>query len=188
MSVSNGVLSFGACTLDTATENFTDVSAAKVASSATTVATGGLVDSGSGGSVVTNVSVGDTFNAVTGYTPETDTVIGTGSTFNVTDPTVTLSTGSSGDVTVATGNGTITTRYLSASASGTAVGANGSGDAITAITPSTDTVLGTGSTITVTPEKKYIKATASGANTAWNNKDSITVLTNSTGLTVTKGS
>ena len=69
------------------------------------------------------------------------------------------------------------------------VGANGTGDAITGITPTTDTVLGTGSTITVTPEKKYITGTATGANTAWNNKDSVTVVKDSgTSITVTKGS
>ena len=188
MSVSNGTLVFGACTLDTATESFTDVTVPIKAASATTVATGSVTTSGSGADVVTDVSVGDTFNAVTGYTPETDDVIGTGTTFNVTDPSVTIASGGTGDVTVATGNGTITTRYLSAAASGTAVGANGTGDAITGITPTTDTVLGTGSTITVTPEKKYITGTATGANTAWNSKDAKTVLTNATDVDVTKGS
>lgn len=35
---------------------------------------------------------------------------------------------------------------------------------------------------------KYLSASASGANTAWNNKDSTTVLTNATSIGVTKGS
>jgi len=115
--------------------------------------------------------------------------LGTASTFNVTDPTITLASGTTGDITVATGIGAATTRYLSASASGTAVGADGTGDAVTAMgTPTTDTVLGTGSTITVTPTTTYVKATASGANTAWNNKDSVTVLKDTTDVSVTKGS
>jgi lipopolysaccharide export system protein LptA len=84
-------------------------------------------------------------------------VLGSGSTFSVTNPTVTLSTGSTGDVTVATGG---TTKYMQATASGAAV----------------------------TPSTTYIKGTASGANTAWNSKDSVTVLTNNTSISVTKGS
>ncbi len=146
--------------------------------SSTTVATGSVTTTGSGTNVVTDVSVGDTFNGVTGYTPETDEVIGTGSTFNVTDPSITIASGNSGDVTVPTKNDTITTKYLSASASGTADGANVTGDAITtSITPTTDEVLGTGSTISVTPTTTYLKATVEGANTAWNSKDQVTVFT-----------
>ncbi len=145
--------------------------------SSTTVATGSVTTTGSGTNVVTDVSVGDTFNAVTGYTPETDEVIGTGFTFNVTEPIITIPSGNSGDVTVAIGNGTITMKYLSASASGTVYGANGTDDAITSITPTTDEVLGTGSTISVTPTTTYLKATVEGANTAWNSKDQVTVFT-----------
>lgn len=132
----------------------------------------------------------DSVSAVTGYAnPTTDTVLGTASSFSVTQPTVTLSTGSTGDITVATGIGSATTRYLSASASGTAVGADGTGTALTGLgTPSTDSVLGSSSTISVTPTTTYLGATASGANTAWNSKDSVTVLTNGSTLTVTKGS
>ena len=101
--------------------------------------------------------------------------------------------------TVATGIGAATTRYLSASASGTTVGADGTASAVTGYaSPTTDTVIGTGSTITVTPETTYIKGSASGANTAWNNKDTVaaitdinttdaTVLNNATTITVTKG-
>ena len=87
----------------------------------------------------------DAVTAVTGYaSPTTDTVLGTASSFAVTNPSVTIASGSTGDVTVATGINGATTKYLSAS--------------------------------------------ASGANTAWNNKDATTVLTNSTTITVTKGS
>lgn len=221
VSVSNGSLIIGAATMDTATESFSDVTVPVKNANATTVATGSVVTTGSGADVVTDVAVGDTFNAVTGYaSPTTDTVIGTASTFSVTNPTVTISSGSTGDVTVATGIGNATTRYLSASASGTTVGGTGTADAITAISPTTtyikgtasgantawnskdtvtavtgyaspttDTVLGTGSTISVTPTTTYIKGTASGANTAWNSKDTKTVANYSDlDVNVTKGS
>lgn len=90
---------------------------------------------------------------------------------------------------------TLDTTYLGASASGTTVAAS-----------STDTVIGTDATFTVTQPSvtiaegstgdvtfvrggttKYMAAAASGANTAWNSKDSVTVLTNSTDVSVTKG-
>ena len=166
VSVSNGVLSIGAATQDTTY----------------------LGATASGANTAWNSK--DQVTAVTGYaSPTTDSVLGTGSTFSVTDPTVTIASGSTGDVTVATGIGAATTKYLSASASGTAVGADGTANAVTGYaSPTTDSVLGSSSTLTVTPSKTYIKATASGANTAWNSKDSVTVLTNSTDVSVTKGS
>ena len=161
VSVSNGVLTIGAATQGTTY----------------------LGATASGANTAWNSK--DAVTAVTGYSnPTTDTVLGTASAFNVTDPTVSLSSGNSGDVTVATGNGTITTKYLSASASGAAVGADGTATAVTGYSnPTTDTVLGTGSTITVTPSTTYIKGTASGANTAWNNKDTVAVLTSNTSIT-----
>lgn len=175
VSVSNGVLTIGAATMDTQSTpqyTFSDVTVPIKAASATTVATGATTTTGSGADIVTDVSVGDTFNAVTGYA----------------SPTATITSGATGDVTVATSGGSATTKYMSASASGTAVDADGTGDAVTALgTPTTDTVLGTGSTITVTPTTTNIKATASGANTTWNNKDQVTVLTNATDINVTKG-
>lgn len=126
VSVSNGVLTIGAATMNTQTTYSagapSSITIPTAASSATTVATGATTTSGSGADVVTDVSVGDTFNAVTGYA-----------------------------------------------------------------SPSTDTVLGSSSTITVTPTTTYIKATANGANTAWNNKDSVTVLKDTTDVSVTKG-
>jgi hypothetical protein len=186
ISVSNGVLSIGAATLNTQSTpqyTFSDVIVPIKAASATTVATGGTTTTGSGADIVTDVSVGDTFNAVTGYTPTTDNVLGSDTTF-----TTTLASGTTGDITVATGIGAATTRYLSASASGTAVGADGTADAVTALgTPTTDTVLGTGSTITVTPTTTNIKATATGGKTEWQSKDTVTVLTNATNISVTKG-
>lgn len=217
VSVTNGSLVIGAATLNTQSTpqyTFADVTVPIKNASATTVASGSTTTTGSGADVVTDVSVGDTFNAVTGYaSPTTDTVLGTAST-------ITLASGSTGDVTVATGINAATTRYLSASASGTTVGGTGTADAITAISPTTtyikgtasgantawnskdavtavtgyaspttDTVLGTGSTISVTPTTTYIKGSASGANTAWNSKDTKTVANyNDLDVNVTKGS
>lgn len=52
------------------------------------------------------------------------------------------------------------------------------------LTKATDVVLGedttfalTSGTVSVTPSTTYVKATASGANTAWNSKDSVTAVT-----------
>lgn len=192
VSVTNKVLTFGAATPATQTTYSANapgtITVPTAAANATTVATGATTTTGSGADIVTDVSVGDTFNAVTGYaSPTTDTVLGTASSFNVTNPTITLASGTTGDVTVATGIGAATTKYMSASASGTAVGADGSAQAITAITPTTDTVLGSGSTVTVTPTTTYIKGSASGGNVAWNSKDSVTVLKSTTDVDVTKG-
>lgn len=151
VSVSNETLVIGAATLNTQTTSipnitFSDITVPVKASSATTVATGAVSNSGTGDAVVTDVAVGDTFNAVTGYSsPTTANVIGTSSTFTITQPTVTLT------ANAGTGTGRIT--YVESA----------------------------------TADTTNIKATASGANTAWNNKDSVTALTNSTTITVTKG-
>lgn len=151
VSVSNGVLTIGAATMNTQSTpqyTFSDVTVPIKAASATTVATGATTTMGSGASIVTDVSVGDTFNAVTGYaSPTTDTVLGTASTFSVTNPTVTITTnGSTGPE-----------------------------------------VVGDVDDITVAPTYKYMSGSASGANTAWNNKDSVTVLKDTTDVNVTKG-
>lgn len=153
---------------------------------AATLTTTKLGASASGSGVAWNNK--DSVTAVTGYSsPTSGTVLGTSSTFNVTNPTITISNGNSGDVEVATGIGNATTKYLSASLSDTVIGADGTVDAVTSYSnPSTDDVLGADSIITVTPTTTKLKATASGANTEWNDKDSQTVLTNSTSITVTK--
>ena len=179
VSVSNGILTIGAATMDTQTTYSADepssITIPTAASSATTVATGATTTTGSGADIVTDVAVGDTVTVVTaaptitiasgstgdvtvatGTTTTNDTVIGSDATFTVTQPTVTLATDANGDVTVATGG---TTKYMAATASGAAV----------------------------TPTTTNIKATASGANTAWNNKDSVTVLKDTTDVSVTKG-
>ena len=133
VSVSNGVLSIGAATMDTQTTYSagapSSITIPTAAASATTVATGSVTTSGSGADIVTDVEVGDTITVLTGLgTPNTANVIGSSATFTNTQPT-----------------------------------------------------------ITVTPTTTNIKATASGANTQWKNKDSVTVLKDTTDVNVTKG-
>jgi len=150
ISVSNGVLTFGAASLNTqstAQYTFSDVTVPTAASSATTVATGAVADSDTNGAtVITAASAGSSASAITALgTPSTKSAIGADSTFTVTQPTVALATGAT------------------------------AGTGVISLTNS------------VTPTSAYIGATASGANTAWNNKDSVTVLTNATTVTATKG-
>ena len=112
ISVSGEVLSIGAATLDTqTTTQFTaaDKTVATANASATTVATGSITSSGTGSAVVTAVtptgkklrataadgSVAfdstDEVSVITGLgTPTTANVIGAGSTFTVTQPTIAL--------------------------------------------------------------------------------------------------
>ena len=125
-----------------------------------------------------------TFGAAT---PATQT------TYSANAPgTITVPTAASSATTVATGATTT-------SGSGADIVTDVEvGDTVTVLTglgtPNTATVVGTSATftntqptITVTPSTTNIKATASGANTQWNNKDSVTVLTNATDVNVTKG-
>lgn len=179
VSVSNEVLTIGAATMDTQTTYSAGAPRASLAvptaaSSATTVATGNVSATGGGATIATGSS-------------GTDTVLGTASSFSVTNPSITISTSGStgpevvGDVSDITVSPTY--KYMSGSASGTAVGANG-----------TATVIGSSSTftvtdpdVTVTPSTTYIKGSASGANTVWNNKDSVTVLKDTTDVNITKG-
>lgn len=106
--------------------------------------------------VVTNVSL----------SKSTDVVLGEATTFTNSTSAVTFS---GGTTDVALGEGT-----TFALTSGT----------VTHGAPTTDTVLGTGTTftvtdptITVTPSTTYVKASASGASTDWNSKDTKTVVT-----------
>lgn len=170
VSVSNETLVIGAATLDTQTTYSAGAPRASLAvptaaSSATRVATGSVNTTDSNGAdIVTDVAVGDTVTVVNAA------------------PTITISSNAStGDVTVATGISAATVKYLSVTSNGTAAAVTGYPS------PATDKVLGEESTITVTPTTTNIKATASGANTAWNNKDQVTVLTNATDVSVTKG-
>lgn len=115
-SVSNGVLSFswsaGTTPPVVTLPTFTDVTVPKAATSATTVATGGLNASGGGSSVMTGLGTPTTANAVTS--------IGT-----VTNPTIALSTGATagtGVISVATG---ITSASTSANSKDTVTAATG---------------------------------------------------------------
>lgn len=71
VSVSSGVLTIGAATLDTQTTYSANapssITVPTAASDATTVATGSVTTSGSGADIVTDVAVGDTVAAVTGW-------------------------------------------------------------------------------------------------------------------------
>ena len=234
VSVSNETLVIGAATMTTQTTYSagaprSSLAVPTAASSATTVATGGLSDT------TATTNVGETI-AIDASASGTDTCIGTDATFTITQPTVALSTGatagtgvvsltnaSSGTDTVigtdatftitqptislATDESSATGRVqvatdASASSTDTVIGSDATftitqptvalstgataGTGVISVTTGssgTDTVVGTDSTftvtdptITVTPTTTYLKATASGANTAWNSKDTQSVL------------
>ena len=126
---------------------------------AITVATGSTSATGTGDAVVTGVTVGDSATAITGLgTASTDTVLGTASTFNVTNPTISL--------TANTSSATGRIQYLQ-----TTVGANStvnvsvnSADTVTAVTSMPTSTVGTAITV--------------GTN------DKVTALTNATDITV----
>lgn len=144
-------------------------SVAPTLGTAKTVATGATSQTGTGDAVVTGVTVGESAAAVTGLgTPSTKNVIGASATFTNTQPTVALATDSSsgtGKVQVATGISSVTDPSITI-----AEGSTG------------DVTVASGGTT------KYMAAAASGANIAWNSKDSVTVLKNTTDVSVTKGS
>ena len=178
-SVTNGVLTIGAATLDTQTTYSANapstITIPTAASAATTVATGATTTTGSGADVVTDVSVGDTFNAVTGYaSPTTANVIGASSTFTITQPTIALATGATtgtGVISVAT-DASVTTQptvQLSSSPDQTSWTNVNSVKYVSGVT------------------QTKASATASGTSVSWNSKDQKTVLTNSTDVNVTKG-
>lgn len=149
---------------------------------------------------VTSAGSASTWNFAMGSGNNAETLIISGA--NSTAPT--LGTAK----TVATG-ATSTTGTGDAVVTGVTVGSSAS--AITGLgTPTTDTVIGSDATFTNTQptislsaesstatgraqfiqsvdKSKKMKGTASGANTAWNSKDSVTVLTNVTDVSVTKG-
>ena len=137
----------------------------------------------------TKINLTDVVTNVT-LNKSTDTVIGTDSTFTITQPTIALATGA----TAGTGVISLTTGVS---------GKGSSGNSITALTglgtPSTSSVL-TGVKVTADPTialatgatagtgvisvatgasgtTKYIGGTASGGGAAWNSKDTKTVVT-----------
>ena len=133
-----------------------------------------------------------------GDAAETLIISGDNSTAPTLGTTITAATGATS--TTGTGDAVVTGVTIGSSAS-----------AITGLgTPTTDTVIGTDATFTNTQPTialaaedstatgraefiqsvdttKKMKATASGANTAWNSKDSVTVLKDTTDVNVTKG-
>ena len=137
-----------------------------------TVATGATATNGTGDAVVTGVTVGDSASAITALgTPTTDTAIGTDATFTITQPTIKLETGATagtGVVSVATGISSVTQPTIALSAE--------SSDAT-----------GRAQFVQSVDATKKMKVGSSGGSVAWNNKDQVTVLTNSTSLDVTKG-
>ena len=147
-------------------------STAPTLGTAITVATGATSTTGTGDAVVTGVTIGSSASAITGLgTPDTDTVIGADSTFTITQPTVALATGAAagaGVISVATGISSVTQPTISLSAE----------DA---------TATGRAQFIQSVDTSKKLKGTASGAGVAWNDKDQVTVLTDSTDVNVTKG-
>ena len=218
VSVSNETLVIGAATL--ATQSTTQFTFANVTvpiknSSATTVATGGLVASGGGATIATNVSIGSSVDVIgnnatftitqptvalaSGATAGTGvvslaygaaangtaSVIGGSATFSVTQPTVALASGASGDGIVSLAYG--------AAANGTASVIGGSAtftntQPTISLAQNDSTATGRAAVITsVTATQTYLKATAASGNVAWNNKDTVTVLKNDTSITVTKG-
>ena len=227
ISVNNNSLIIGAATLNTQTTYSANAaSSINIPSSTSKTVVTGINDTGTTLPIVTNVAVGETFDAVTGYTPSTDDVLGTGSTFAVTNPTISLtanSTTATGRIQYVQAQGAATTTKLSATAAGTTVGANGTANVIGASSTFTNTqptvALATGATAgtgvvsvatgissvtqpTVTLSDtatsggvqvvqsvttKKLSATATNGNVAWNNKDQVTALTNSTSINVTKG-
>lgn len=123
-----------------------------------------------------------TFSDITVPKAASSTTVATGSL---------TSSGSGAEVAIGV---TSSKTYLGAQASGANTTWNNK-NIVNAVTgyssPVTSTVLGsettlsyTNPTITVTPTTTNIKATASGANTSWNNKDQVTVLTDSTDVVV----
>lgn len=160
-----------------------------------------------GATVVTSATNGTSTTALTGLgDPTTDSVIGAASTFTITQPTISLATGATagtGVISVAT-DASGTTKYIGGSASGANVAWKDQ-KTVSAVTgyasPTTDVVIGDEATFAVTQPTitttladsastgkvgvvtevsattTNVKATASGANTAWNSKDAVTAVT-----------
>ena len=142
------------------------------AGTAVTVATGETSEDGTGDAVVTGVTVGTSGTALTGLgSPSTHTGVGMYATFTNTQPKIALSTGATagtGVISVATGISSVTQPTIALAAEDSS--ATGRAEFVQSVDTS-----------------KKMKGTASGANTAWNSKDSVTVLKSTTDVAVTKG-
>lgn len=171
-TVATGTISSSGTGSDTlAALTISDKTVAKAGSSVT-VATGEVDPDGGGDPVVTEVTIGTTGSALTGLgSPTTKSVIGGNATFTITQPTIKLSKPS-------TAESGVTTTVV---------------DGITSVTQPTIKLKAEDSTGTNREKfvyeliKSKMKGTASGAKTAWNNKDSVTVLKSTTDVNVTKG-
>lgn len=142
------------------------------AGTAVTLATGETDANGTGDPVVTSVTIGTTGSALTGLgSPSTKSAIGGNSTFTITQPTIKLEWVDTAitNVTaeVPNGVGTITQPTIALSAESSS--ATGRQQYVQSLSTS------------------KMKGTASGANTAWNNKDIKEVLDKNTDVSVTKG-
>ena len=191
-SRANAVASVTPTTAKLATTTVTGVSGSTTASKAT-ASTSQTTADGSGTASTTNtdwlkgVSVSNGVLNIGAATMDTQT------TTQFTFSDVTVPTAAASATTVATG---ATTDSGSGADIVTDVAVGNTISAITSLgTPSTHSVFGSASnigftnpTVTVTPATTNVKATASGGNVAWNSKDQVTVLTNSTDVSVTKGS
>lgn len=143
----------------------TAIKCAKVASSATTVATGSLAADGAGSAVVTDVAYDD-ISVLTGLgTPSTDTFAKTVSV--KTQPTISLATGA----TAGTGVISVATGITSATATGGAYSATGGNVAWNS--KDSKTVVATIGT-----------ATAAAQTITVGTNDKVTVLKSDTGVTV----
>lgn len=193
VSVTNEVLTIGAATLNTQSTpqyTFSDVTVPIKATSGTRVATGELVD----------IPVSDEAEIVTGVSASgTDTVIGTNSTFTVTQPTIALATGA----TAGTGVVSLATD-ATASSTDTVIGT----DSTFTVTQPTVTLASNSSSATgrvsvvtgVSATKTNVKASTTPVKVTWSEKDLVDAVTglgtpttaaglnNNTTITVTKGS
>ena len=136
------------------------------ATAAKTFATGAVSSAGTGASLVTDVSVGsdNKVAVVTSYP----------------NASVTISTASAGDVSVITGVGSPTTKYLSiTSASKATVG--------TSVSSNTANVLGDAAGVSVTLKNINLQAVATGGSAGIESQDKKSVLSSTTKITVTKG-
>ena len=166
--------------------------------SSQTTATGGATASTTNTDWLKGVSVTNKVLTFGAAVPATQTTYSAGEPSSITIPTAASSattvatgavttTGSGADIVtdVAVGD---TVAAVTGYSSPTATIATGSTGDVTVATGGTTKYMAASTSGTgVTPATTNIKATASGANTAWNSKDSVTVLKSTTDVDVTKG-
>jgi hypothetical protein len=145
-----------------------DKTVAKVGT-AVTVATGETDEEGTGAAVVTGVTIGSSASALTGLGTPTTAAALTGVKVTA-QPTIALAknaTAGTGVISLVDGISSVTQPTIALSAEDST--ATGRQKFVQELTTS------------------KIKGTASGAKTEWNSKDTVTVLTNGTNVSVTKG-